>query len=104
MVNLGLFKVHRKLLNKIETMRSMVRTVVRKHAALREERLKAEPAKPADFSMWDLFLGDPNFNEDEIIDEFITFFSDGVYTTGHFMTMLTYNLARNPSWKASLRE
>lgn len=53
--------------------------------------------------MWDLFLSDPNFNEEEIIDEFITFFSDGVYTTGHFMTMLVYNLAKNPIWKEQLR-
>jgi hypothetical protein len=39
------------------------------------------------------------FTEDEMIDEFITFFSDGVYTTGHFLMMLTYYLSRNLKWK-----
>lgn len=50
--------------------------------------------------MWDVFLDETNtqqpFSEDEIIDEFITFFSDGVYTTGHFMMMMTYHLAKHP--------
>jgi cytochrome P450 len=50
--------------------------------------------------MWDIFIDEPTpnqaFSHDEIIDEFITFFSDGVYTTGHFMTMMTYHLAKNP--------
>ncbi len=53
--------------------------------------------------MWNFFLSKQReeyiFTDDEIIDEFITFFSDGVYTTGHFMMMLTYNLAKNPIWK-----
>lgn len=50
--------------------------------------------------MWSIFINEENPNEglnhEEIIDEFITFFSDGVYTTGHFMTMLTYHLSKNP--------
>ena len=57
-----------------------------------------------EFSMWDLFFGDEEFKEEEIIDEFITFFSDGVYTTGHFMNMLTYNLAKHPEWREKLKE
>jgi hypothetical protein len=35
LVNLGLFEEHRKLLKDVNTMRSMVRNIVRKHAALR---------------------------------------------------------------------
>jgi cytochrome P450 len=58
--------------------------------------------------MWDIFIDETNpeqaFSHDEIIDEFITFFSDGVYTTGHFMTMMTYNLVKNPEWKNKLRQ
>jgi len=37
--------------------------------------------------------------DDEVIDEYITFFSDGVYTTGHFISMCTYYLVCNPEWK-----
>ena len=39
-----------------------------------------------------------------MIDEFITFFSDGVYTTGLFMTMFTYYMILNPQWMNKLRE
>lgn len=67
--------------------------------------------------MWDIFMGaaadnsadanadnNDSLTEDEMVDEFITFFSDGVYTTGHFMMMLSYNLAKHPEWKHKLRE
>lgn len=37
-----------------------------------------------------------------MVDEFITFFSEGVYTTGLFMTMLTYYLINNTAWKTKL--
>lgn len=101
-VDLGIFGVHRKLLSNIKIMREAVRTILLKHLARR-----SNPEKPAEFSMWDIFLDETTpeqaFSHDEIIDEFITFFSDGVYTTGHFMTMLTYHLAKNPDWKEKLR-
>ena len=55
--------------------------------------------------MWDLFLNNEEpLDEDEIIDEFITFFSDGVYTSGHFMMMACYYLSVNPEWQQKIRE
>ena len=39
-----------------------------------------------------------------MVDEFITFFSDGVYTTGLFMAMFTYYMIHNPGWKDLLRD
>ena len=60
------------------------------------DKLKANPLEDQKFNMWKLFSeGEDSFNEEEMIDEFITFFSDGVYTTGIFMTMFTYYMLRN---------
>lgn len=69
-------------------MREAVRKILYKHKSMTR----------TEFSMWDVFLNedaDMAMSDDEIIDEFITFFSDGVYTTGHFMTMMTYHLSKN---------
>lgn len=37
-----------------------------------------------------------------MVDEFITFFSDGVYTASLFMTMFVYYVIKHPEWKAKL--
>lgn len=57
--------------------------------------------------MWRLFTQGnetDTFNEEEMIDEFITFFSDGVYTTGLFMTMFTYYMMQHPEWMERLKK
>lgn len=103
LLDIGLYAGHRKLLADVKTMREVVRTILLKHIELRRQGVQ-----PSTFSMWDIFLDEVSpeqaFSHDEIVDEFITFFSDGVYTTGHFMTMMTYHLAKNPEWKQRLRE
>mgnify|MGYP000887854298 FL=1 len=45
-----------------------------------------------------------NFDDDEIVHEFITFFIAGLDTTGHLLGMATYYISRTPGVKEKLRE
>ena len=45
-----------------------------------------------------------SLSDEEIVDEYIAFFSDGMDTTGHFAAMATYYLLTNPEWKRKLME
>ena len=45
-----------------------------------------------------------NFDDDEIVHEFITFFMAGLDTTGHLLGMATYYISRTPGVKEKLRE
>lgn len=47
------------------------------------------------FNMWRVFE-EAGFTEDDMIDEFITFLSGGVFTTALFMTMFTFYIIKNP--------
>ena len=45
-----------------------------------------------------------NFNDEEILHEFITFFMAGLDTTGHLLGMATYYISRTTGVKEKLRE
>ena len=78
-------------------MRSIVRECVQKYKEQKSNK----------FSMWKLFAEAEEidaFSEEEMMDEFITFFSDGVYTASLFMTMFTYFMIKNPQWKTKLEK
>jgi len=42
--------------------------------------------------------------DEEIIDEFVSFFLAGMDTTGHLMTMMTYNICTHPQYLDTVRE
>jgi len=42
--------------------------------------------------------------DEEIIDEFVSFFLAGMDTTGHLMTMMTYNICTHPQYLDTARE
>lgn len=44
------------------------------------------------------------YSDEDIIDEFITFFIAGMDTTGHLIGMTLYNLAKNPEYLKELEE
>ena len=45
-----------------------------------------------------------NFDDDEIVHEFITFFMAGLDTTGHLLGMAAYYISRTPGVKQQLRD
>lgn len=47
---------------------------------------------------------DLQLSDQDIIDEFITFFGAGMDTTGHLITMALYNLTQNPQYLESLKK
>lgn len=113
-VNLAKAKIiprQRKLINDIWEFRNWCKGIVQRNMAKRREDFKKglypyEQRK----TMFDLFfdheLANPAeaLTEDELIDEYITVFSDGVYTTGHFISMCSYYLEKNPEWKQRVIE
>ena len=44
------------------------------------------------------------YSDEEIIDEFVTFFVAGMDTTGHLIGMTLYNLTQNPQYLTGLEE
>ena len=98
-VKLGLLKSHREVMEKIKVLRRVIGEIV--DECVGDEKMMAE----GKFNMWGLFTsGNEGFTREEMVDEFITFFSDGVYTTGLFMTMFTYYMIQNPKYRHLLEQ
>jgi cytochrome P450 len=106
-VNTKLIPRQREMLQDIRDFRNWCEGIVRRNMTKRREDYKKGlyPYKDRRQNMFDVFfnheLANPEeaLSEEELIDEFITFFSDGVYTTGHFISMCSYYLEKNPEWK-----
>jgi len=111
LVKTKLIPRQKKLIEDIIEFREWCRGIVRRNMEKRREDHKNGKypynKRP---NMFDLFfnheLANPSeaFTEDELVDEYITFFSDGVYTTGHFISMITYYLEKNPEWKQKVMD
>ena len=106
LVKTKLIPRQRKMINDIREFREWCRGIVRRNIQKRkEDHAKGLYPYNKRKNMFDIMfdhqLANPEeaLSEEEMIDEYITFFSDGVYTTGHFITMLTYYLEMNPEWK-----
>lgn len=105
-VNTMLIPRQREMLQDIHDFRNWCEGIVRRNMTKRREDYKKGlyPYNKRQ-NMFDVFfnheLANPEeaLSEEELIDEFITFFSDGVYTTGHFISMCSYYLEKNPEWK-----
>mmetsp|Transcript_25078 Transcript_25078/g.22141 ORF Transcript_25078/g.22141 Transcript_25078/m.22141 type:complete len:236 (+) Transcript_25078:75-782(+) len=97
---LGLLKKHRKLVREIKEFRAFCTKLVNeKMNKLQVEYDSGNFNKEGGRkNVCDLFfeqrMKNPNdcLSNDEIIDEYIAFFSDGMDTTGHFVTMCSYYL------------
>jgi len=110
-VNTGLIARQRELIQEIREFRNWCEGIVRRNMTQRREDYKKGlypyQKRP---NMFDVFfnheLANPEeaLSEEELIDEFITFFSDGVYTTGHFISMCSYYLEKNPEWKQKVMD
>jgi len=111
LVNAKIIPRQRQLINDIRDFRELCRVIVRRHMdKRREDNKKGLYPYKTRLNMFDIFfnheLANPSeaFTEDELVDEYITFFSDGVYTVGHFISMTTYFLVQNPEWKQKVMD
>jgi cytochrome P450 len=109
-VKMGLTAKHRKLMEDIRDFRSWSENLVRQRMDELRAEYEAGNRNTKRKNIVDLFfeqrINNPNecLSDDEIIDEYIAFFSDGMDTTGHFISMASYYLLTNPKWQAKVWE
>jgi cytochrome P450 len=112
LVKMGLLAKHRKLIQRLEDFRKLCKDIVDKRRieiiAQGTQLTQNDASKRKD--MLQLLLenqisgAEDKFSDDEIIDEFMTFFVAGMDTTAHLITMTTYLLSQNPEAKAKVLE
>jgi len=102
-LDLGLTKTHRGILSDTKLFREFATEVIERKFA--EVSVDPTNAKKTRKNIVDLMLAnraeDPKdqLSNDEIIEEFCTFFSAGMDTTGHTITLATYFLDQNPKYR-----
>ena len=95
------------ILKRMEEFKQVCRNIV---AERKNQMKKGEFPPEAEHDLLHLLLKyqqenpHENFDDDEIVHEFITFFMAGLDTTGHLLGMATYYISRTPGVKEKLRE
>lgn len=93
----GLFASHREVLRKVRLIREFSARIIRK----RKEDTSSK-AKDLLQILLDCEKKGEGLSEDELIDEFLTFFVAGMDTTAHLLTAATYYLEKNPKYRDAL--
>jgi len=107
-LDLGLTKTHRGILSDTKLFRDFSTEVIERKFA--EVSLDPKTAKETRKNIIDVLLAqraeNPNdqLSNDEILEEFVTFFSAGMDTTGHTITLATYYLHQNPQYRERLMQ
>jgi len=100
----GIFPKHKKLMNRIHDFRDICRSIITERKRIRSFAKVDQSSK----DMLDMLLEysgeEGKINEEEIIDQFVTFFMAGMDTTGHLVTMAVYLLEKHPEYKAKMIE
>ena len=97
----------KNLLKRMEEFKQVCRNIVTER---KNQMKKGEFPPEAEHDLLYLLLKyqqenpQENFDDDEIVHEFITFFMAGLDTTGHLLGMATYYISRTPGVKEKLRE
>lgn len=105
----GWLKPHRELKVELKEFREFCVKVV-ENKIEEFEQLYKDGKECEGKSMIEIFFQQRRLNKDdalsneEIVNEFSTFFLAGMDTTGHLLTMATYYLHFNPSYKTRLME
>jgi len=107
LINLGLSRAHREWLNEIKIFKTFCKDYISKRTA--EITAKYQNGEtPDQKNMMTIFIEqrmknqEDAFNDQDIIDEFVTFFVAGMETTGHAITMACHHLYKNPECKEQL--
>ena len=100
-VTLPIFPKFKKIMKRVSEFRKVCAGII-------EDR-KASPKQRNDLLTSLLATQESNdpsqrFSDEDIINEFITFFIAGMDTTGHLIGMTLYNLAQNPQYLKDLKE
>jgi len=100
----GILPKHRNLITRIYKFREVCRNIIAERKKLRFEDQVEKTSK----DLLDLLLEyngeEGKIEEEEIIDQFVTFFMAGMDTTGHLVTMAVYLLEKHPEFKAKMIE
>jgi len=107
-LDLGLTKTHRDILSDTKLFRDFATEIIERKFA--EVSIDPKTAKKTRKNIIDVMLAsraeDPKdqLSDDEIIEEFCTFFSAGMDTTGHTITEATYYLDQNRKYMERLKK
>ncbi len=93
----GLFSSHRNIIRRVRLIREFSAKIIRK----RKEDSSTK-AKDLLQILLDYQKQGESLSEEEIIDEFLTFFTAGMDTTAHLLTAATYYLEKNPKFRSAL--
>jgi len=100
----GILPKHKKIMNRIYNFKSVCRSIITERKKIRAVNKVEQASK----DMLDLLLEyngeEGKIEEEEIIDQFVTFFMAGMDTTGHLVTMAVYFLDKYPEMKARVIE
>jgi len=100
-IKLGLFKKHREIVQRINSFREVCYSTIQ----TRKKERASQNGKSYSQDMLDLLLNSAdNVNDEEIIDQFISFFVAGMDTTSHLLTMVIYYLDKYPQHKVKMVE
>ena len=99
----GILPKHRKLNKRIEEYRKICVDIIEER---KKQPLGEKPKENRD--ILDILLEftdeEGKIKDEEIIDQFTTFFVAGMDTTGHLVTMAVYYLDKYPEYQAKMRE
>jgi len=107
LMRLGLFKRHRELTKDIKEFKAFCKKIVenkmKEFSKLKEDQKSLE-SKNLLWIFYEQRLKSPEdaFTDDEIIDEFITFFFAGMDTTGLLLTAMAYYTTLHPEYTERL--
>jgi len=96
----------RKLMNRIEQFRSICMEIVQKQKLkfLCKDHSRSNMKDMLEVLLEHQASGvEGAMTDEEIVDEFITFFLAGMDTTAHLVTMMTYHLHENPDCQEQVR-
>lgn len=100
----GIMPKHRRLMRKIEAFRNTCSEIIEERRVLRKTKNQETKTKDLLDLLLDYQGEEGKASDEEIIDQFITFFLAGMDTTGHLITMVTYYLHKYPDYKTRMVE
>jgi len=98
--------VARRMLVKIRKFKRMcLEIVASRKAKITEDNLDNQPKDLLGLMLiQQMTTQDNSFNDEEIVDEFVSFFMAGMDTTGHWLTLMSHNIVDKQEYLDELRK
>ena len=106
--SLGILKEHRELLEDMKNLRQISKNIILQKKTVIQSNMATNSTN--DKSLIAMLIKEQInspldcLNDDEITDQFSTFFGAGTDTTGHLITMSLYHLIKNPSYIVKIQQ